>query len=241
MQRAPLSFLALILALAAVPARADPISLIAFAIPPLIDERDGKAVGPGADLAAELAKAAGIDPVVTVLPVGRAYLEAERGGRILVMTTRTPDREPKFTWVAESFVDQLCFATVPPHPRVDTLDEARSLESIGVRSYAFAEEFLRKNGFDRNLAPTTSSNFSAQQLMRGRIDAWATSRAMIVDIWRNEKLDPSELQIGTSVAPMPYWIAASKDVAPDIILKMRMRAQEMKSDGTYDKLFAAFK
>jgi polar amino acid transport system substrate-binding protein len=241
MRRVLLSLLAPTLALVAFPAHADPVSLIAFAIPPLIDDRDGKAVGPGAELAGELAMAAGINPVVTVLPVGRAYLEAERGGRILVMTTRTPERESKFTWVVESFEDELCFATVSPHSRIDTLEEARSLTSIGVRTYAFAEAFLRENGFDRNLAPTALANSSAQQLVRGRIDAWLTSRAMIIDIWRTEKLDETKLQIGAPVAPMPYWIAASKDVAPDIILKMQNRFQEMKTEETYDKLFAAFK
>lgn len=211
--------------------------LIAFPIPPLIDEVDGKPVGPGAVLAADLAQAAGIDPVIVFMPLARALRRLETGGSVLALVSRTPERESKFTWVAPIYEDGQAFATLRPGPRIDSLDDARALRSIGVRNESVSDRFLQDHGFGEAIERSPEAAASARKLATGRIDAWFVASSMIRDVWTKAGLDPSKLQIGKPLAPSHYWLAASKDVAPDIVERMRTRFAALKADGSYQRIF----
>lgn len=212
-------------------------ALIAFPIPPLIDEVDGKPSGPGAVLAADLARAAGIDPVIVFMPLARALRRLETGGCVLALVSRTPERESRFTWVAPVYEDGQSFATLRSNGRIDSLEEARALRSIGVRNESVSDRFLQDHGFGNAIERSPEAAASARKLATGRIDAWFVATSMIRDVWSKAGLDPSKLQVGKPLAPSYYWLAASKDVSQDIVDRIHDRFVAMKTNGAYQRIF----
>jgi ABC-type amino acid transport substrate-binding protein len=228
------------LLLAGGPAVADPIRIIAFPLEPFVKDDGGKAVGPGIDLVAELAKAAGLSTNVEIRPLPRALLEAENGDRIIAMVSRTSEREPKLVWIAESFLDGVAVATLTTGPRIDTVAAIKTLPSLVVRERSQCAEMLKREG-TQNIRFAPRPDSGASMLAAGHVAGWCAPRSSIRAIWRNENLDESKLQVGPSLVPMPLWIAGSKNLPAEVIRKMTERYNAMKADGSYDKIFAEFR
>jgi polar amino acid transport system substrate-binding protein len=233
-------FLATLLA-ASPPVRAEPPTLLGFPNPPLIDEVDGKVVGPAAVLASELAKFVGLSPSIEIQPLPRALATLEAGNRIIPLLTRTKGREHRYTWIAEIFIDELAFHTVAPNPRITDVKAAQAFKSIGVREGSSSHAFLLSHDFGAAIVADPVAEYAARKLALGRVDAWFTSKTMGHEVWVRENLPLSRLQVGETVGHSVYWIAATKDVSPDLVRKMAERFHEMKADGTYDRIFSVLK
>lgn len=219
---------------------AEPIRFINIVIPPFVEEANGKAAGPAVELAAELARSAGISYEVALLPQARLAEELQKPGRVAIAMVRTPQREPNFLWIGEVHADALAFATVKPNPAIDSMDAAKGAGLVGALMNSVPADILQKNGFS-SLELVTSEAFNAKKLDAGRIKGWFASEAAMRTIWRSQALDSSKLQVGKPVIPLPFWIFATKDVPAEVVEKMRTRYQEMKANGEYDRIFSALK
>jgi hypothetical protein len=121
------------------------------------------------------------------------------------------------------------------------VEAALNLGSIVVRNQSFSAEVLKSKGVEKNVQFTPRPESGARMLSGGHVNGWCAPQSSIRTIWRNEKFDESRLQVGESLALMPLWIAGSKNLPPEVIRKMTARYREMKADGSYDRIFAAFK
>lgn len=222
------------------PAAAGAIKLLANSIPPLSADEGGKAVGPAVELGREMAKAAGIDAQVEIQPNTRVITALDEGDTIVMALVRSAEREARYIWVAEVYLDGLAFATKVPNPPIDSLDAARTLDSVLVVNQGGAEVFLKKSGFT-NLSSSNRIGLNAKMLDAGRAPAWFNSVTILKSTWRTENLDPDTLQIGKMIVPVPFWVAASRNIPDDTIRKMRERYEAMKADGTYDRLLSVLK
>lgn len=228
-------------ALSSGPAAADPITFMAYAAPPYsADDGSGKLVGPAVDLCVELAKAAGIDAKVELQPFARLITTLNEGNGIAVLLGRTEERELKYTWIAQVYLDGLAFSTIKPNLPVDSLDMAKTLESVAVLSQAAPAAILQMNGLT-NLYASNKDGLSAKMLEAGRVKAWFGPAGVMRWAWRSENLDPAVLQIGKTIAPASLWIAASKNIPDDTIQKMKARYEVMKADGSYDRIISVLK
>ena len=207
---------------------------------PYVRDDGGRAAGPAVELAAELAKAAGLEPTVALEPMARALGDLELGNRIVVAITRTAEREAKFTWIAEVFPDSLNFFTVKPNPPIDTIESAMAAGAIGVLLGGAPQTYLAKHGVTSfDIAPSEILN--AKKLDAGRMASWFGGGAVGKHAWRSAGLDPAQLQIGKPLIQLSLWIAASKDVPAEIVQKMQKRYAEMKLSGEYDRIVAPLK
>lgn len=220
------------------PANAETPTLLGFPNPPLIEVVDGRATGPAAILASELAKAVGLDPAIEIQPLPRALITLEAGSRIIPLLTRTPGREDQYQWVAEIFVDPLAFHTLASNPRIDSVEAARALNAIALRQGSSSHQFLLANHFGTTIVEDPFVEYGARKLARGRVDAWFTSKTLGREVWRKEGLPADQLQAGNTVSHSAYWIAATKDVPPDLLKRMAEHFQQMKADGSYERIFA---
>jgi len=218
-------------------ARAEAPKLIAFEVDPYVWVRDGKPAGASVEIAAELAKAAGLDPTVTILPSIRALKELDAGNRILIDLGRTAERDPKYIWIGEILSAATSFVTTSPRPFIDTLDSARAADSITVLSGTAASEFLKNNGFT-NFEAVPYDILNARKLLGSRVTTWFTSTVVAKRYWGAVGGDPDKLRIGSPVFRFPLFIAASKDVPVEIIGKMQDRLAQMKASGEFDAISA---
>ncbi len=219
------------------PARAEPPVFVAAALAPYVFV-DGTAVkGPAIDLARALAAGAGLEPQIQAMPVARMLDEARDGNHIIVDLARTPEREDKFTWIAEIADDAFVFATRAPAPPINSLDEAKGLAKIAATNAGAPAMFLGAHGI-AGVNPANSEVTAAKLLATQRVDAWFTAKQIARFSWKQAGEEPSTLVIGNPVLRTPFWIFATKDVAPDLIAKMQERYAAMKASGEYQKIVA---
>jgi ABC-type amino acid transport substrate-binding protein len=214
--------------------------LIAFPSDPFVIDQNGKATGLAVDLMTKLTNLAGLPGDIELLPVARATAVLDGGNAILISLGRSADREPKYTWVAEVFLDSMSFATQAGKPTVNSYEEAKTAGTILANGKAAPEAILRAKGIT-NL-DTSGANDDAHfgMLMAGRGVAWFAATSIQKFIIHNNKAE-SKITIGKPVQPVSWYIAASKDVDPAIIQKLQAAYKTLKANGEYDKIFVSIK
>ena len=218
-------------------AGAEPTRLIYFNQPLLIENVDGKAVGPLADLAQILF--AGLPDIgePTYLSVKRVEMALASEKAISLALARSPRRDALgLVWVLELYADDFRFAALAGHPPVGGLEGARKLPRIGANLSSAPSDFLIDRGFT-NLenAPFKAQ---AQKLHAGRIDAWFDRPGIILEIWKQQGFSPDELQWSGAFPAPAVWLVASPTVDPALIETVRQRYARLKREGKLDPVLA---
>lgn len=209
---------------------AEPTRVIYFNQPLLIENVDGKAVGPVADLARTLF--AGLPDIeepsyLSVKRVEKALVSEKAIGLALA---RSPRREASgLVWVLELYAEDFRFATLAGHPGIHELEDARSLQRIGANLSSAPADFLIDHGFT-NLenAPFKAQ---AEKLHAGRIDAWFDRPGIILDLWKSWGFPPDELRWSAAFPAPAVWLVASPKVDPALIEAIKERYARLKREG----------
>ena len=209
--------------------------IVGAARPPYVVDRDGIASGPAVELVQLLARDVGIPPQVRIMPFQRAVRSLDQGDTIYPALLRTPARESKYVWIGEGFADQAVFYTRASAPVVDDLDSARQLKNISVMRGSELTALLQSFGLD-TVEHNNSEIDNARLLRAGRIDGWFTLRAVGRATWRELGYAPSELRSGKSFAVMAFWIAASANLTPALIERLRAAYAKRRADGSYARI-----
>jgi hypothetical protein len=131
-------------------------------------------------------------------------------------------------------------ATVKPHPRIDTLDEARRIGHIGVTLGGIAQAMLEERHFT-NVEPSLDMTAQARKLAGQRVDAWCGLRQSVNQAWNLIGGDPAGIETGAELVPVSIWIAASLPVPAELVEELRRRFAEAKRNGTLDRIFASLR
>lgn len=109
---------------------------------------------------------------IIFLPEGRALnILAKEPNSILMSISRTPDREHHYYWIAQVMAKKWQVYTLSDSDIViNTLDDLRSLASIGVVRGDVREEWLINKDF-KNLNSVTQHKQNIQMLHLGRVNA----------------------------------------------------------------------
>jgi len=238
--------LAAILTGVAAPAQAQPspqrspapdLQLIAAVRPPYVMEKDGTVRGPAIELLQALAREAGINTVVRLMPFQRALLALEQGNTLYPALLRTPQRETRFTWIGEVYVDRAVFFTRSSTGSVGTLAAVRALPHISVMRDSELQGMLQSFGLE-NFETANSEIDNARLLQAGRIDGWFALRAIGRATWSDLKFSPADLQAGDPFATLPFWIAGSAELPPTTVARLRAAYRAMHADGRYRRIIA---
>jgi ABC-type amino acid transport substrate-binding protein len=219
---------------------APPPKLVAFPVDPYVIDSGGKATGLAVDLMVKLTQLAGLSGDIELLPVARATVTLDGGNVVTVALGRSPEREPKYIWVAEVFSDSMSFVTPTGKPTINSYEEAKTVGTILANGKSAPEAVLRANGITDLDTSGASDNAHYTKLLAGRGVAWYGSTAVQKFIIRRNKAE-SKLVIGKAVQPTLWYIAASKDVDPEYIKKLQAAYKTLKGNGEYDKIFAVIK
>lgn len=217
-------------------AQAD-LQIVAPARPPYIVDQDGFGAGPAVELVQHLARSIGSDPTVRILPFQRAVLALDQGNTLYPALLRTPQREKRYAWIGEVYVDRAVFFTRRDQQAVNALTAARGLPVIGVMRGSELQSILQSLGLEQ-IEVNASENDNARLLQADRISGWFTLEAVGRATWRELDFNPADLRSGEPFALLSFWIAGSANLPPATVAKLRASYRAMRADGRYQRIIA---
>ncbi|MGR3495993.1 substrate-binding periplasmic protein [Citreimonas sp.] len=211
-----------------------PDRVVAAYYPPLMMQ-DPDRPGLSIEILQRAAALSGRSLDITFVPFARAVKTImRREDHLLPAYFRSPARERSCAWVARTHTVHNVFNTLGP--AIDTLDEARKLDRIGVETDTAMDVMLSRLGFD-NLVRASTPLISTQQLRMGRIDAWALTRSAARWIWEDLG-HPERLVQGIPVAIADVYVAASRTVSPALMEDYAGAIAVLQTAGAVDEIVA---
>ncbi len=220
--------------------KSPPFRLYISEYPPFCFTQDDKATGVGVDIVQEILHRLDLKATITSLPWKRAYIYLSKKPDVMLFTvTRTPERESLFQWVGPVITAELVlFAKRGSKLNIQTLDDAKQVKSIGTVQGYSAEKWLRSKGFTNIDTIARDDRRNVLKLMPKRISLWACVNISGFFIAKQARFDPAELKIVYKLVEQPKYIAYSKAIPKNDIQEWQRILDEMKQDGTYDKIMS---
>jgi len=236
-----LATLLCLISLLAGPVFAQTISVMGFSVQPFSYEENKQTVGLSVDLLAMMLKEADLNlSPVTIQPLPRLLASLDAGDTIAVAIVRTPEREAKYQWIAESYKETVCFLTPASAPTINSYNDAKTVGSIIVLRGSMLETALRNNGIT-NLELSEKDDISGfQMLLSGRANAQLSSTSTF-KLFITQFNAQDKVKLGKPVMDIDFWIVASKNVPSNTINKLQAAYKKLKASGEYDKIFASIK
>ena len=210
---------------------ADKVQLVFSEFYPISHTEKGQPAGPGVELMRELTKGLPVEFHTQSTPLKRMLVMAPSRPLIVAALIRTSRRETDFDWIGELYRDSLVMVTAKPNPRIDDLEQARSLGHIGVTLGGVAEALLRERKFT-NFEASLDMTAQARKLASNRVDGWCALRQSARSAWRVTGHDPADLQMGPEIMDVSIWIAASKSVPREMVAELKRRFAALDRNGT---------
>lgn len=212
-----------------VPAVAAPLRLLVYPVPGLFDElEDGQIGGPGGTLVAKIGRVADLPYEAAALPIARAWQAIQAQPMTCVVgMTRTPEREPRFQWVAPiSRGDFIVYGRADSAPVAAELTALRGKAVVVLRETAPARE-LRELGI---AAQETNSTISALRMLQaGRVDYWYAHQ-LVAEAVAGAAGGPPIKPLFSTVR-LDGYLACNLEVPAATIDKLRTGLQRLRRNG----------
>ncbi|MBN2374190.1 transporter substrate-binding domain-containing protein [bacterium] len=214
------------------------LQLMTEEYPPVTFMRDGKPAGFVTDMVREIASRQGISDNVRLTSWKNAYnLTLIHPNVVLFSTERTPERENLFQWVGPVGKNSAIFyAKKGSGIRISSLEDARRIASIATTTNWFTEQYLKNEGFT-NLVSSPVPETNVKQLMNGEVKLSVFTDITIPEIVKKAGYSMDDLEPLFTVSNTYFYIAMSLGTPPDIVKKWQSILDDLKSDGTFEKIY----
>lgn len=237
----------LVAALLLAPARAGELRLLTADLPPYTYRVPSASVsefpGPGQGVVYEAVEAMakridGQSELIEFMPWRTAQQVAMTEPDVGILAlTRTAEREDKYRWLVKLVDDDLILVG-GQGVDVSSLEKVKN-RPTGVLLLSGAQALLKQKGFTR-IEPAPEEWINARKLRDRRIDAWLAPRQMVIYAYREVGGDPTALNIGEIVRPSEIWLAGSKSLSDAEAAKWQKAFQEIRADGTFERIVAKY-
>ncbi|MBN1982671.1 MAG: ABC transporter substrate-binding protein [Chitinivibrionales bacterium] len=198
----------------------------------------GQPYGASIDILKELFKRSNIPENFTVIPWARGYLQAqEEPNIILVLAARTIERENLFKWIGPIDRDQIgLYVKSGSTLKFNSLEDARMLKTIGVVRGSSEEQMLESKGF-KNLDKVNNPVSNISKLIAGRTEIILVGPSNLKSVTEAAGCKESDVELKLIVQDIKYYYIASMDTPDKAVRLLNSKLDEMKKDGTFDRLF----
>lgn len=211
-----IAFISPLIACMALCAQAD-VKVLCFQLPPYCYRENGKYTGYVMDVYAEISK--DIDfklRPAEIMPLSRAIYELDAGNTIMLLYTRSIQREEKYRWIIPIYDDSFVFITPKDDAAINSIDMAKNTKGILTRSKASSEEFLLANGIeDIDSSPLTEET-QFLKMLHNRSRVWFLPKQVGKAILRTNNAE-NLFNLGSSLGEVDFYMVASKDVPQSVI------------------------
>lgn len=217
-------------------ARAETVHFVTEEYPPFNFTKDGAITGISIDQVHAIAKGAGVDYTIEIMPWARAFALAEHQPMHCAFTaTHTEERHDRFRWV-EPLVQDVMVLVKRRDGGIDahTLEEAVKLR-IGAQRDDFAIGLLAARGF-RDIDLAADIDITLGKLLSGRIDLMPTSLKTFESmIAAGHPVEKAMVMDGQT-----YGLACNRAMPEAIHARLQAELDKLILEGGQDRIFAAY-
>lgn len=219
------------------PARA--LELLTEENPPLNFMHEGRLTGIAPPVVEEILRRANLQAPTRSLPWSEAFeLARSKAGNCVYSTARTSERFPQLAWVGPIARGYWSAFSLPDAPvkvtkladlagyRVGVVNDARAayLKERGIRNLVLADR-------DADLPPRLTTDPRAD----GRIDVWIT-QGLTASRVAAAAGTPRIREVFGSLMSQDYFLACSRQTAPEELRALNAALSEMRKDGSYVRI-----
>ena len=209
-----------------------------------IETKDGLS-GISVDLVREIQKRIGNKKEIKVFPWKRGYhITLNKKGYALFLTTRSKQRENLFKWVGPISSMKLVFFKNAHRDDlvINTIEDAKKVNSIAVAQKTIAHEKLIEYKFN-NLEINSLANYSLKKLQENKVDLYPVEYNAFMYKLKKKNLEKKiiPVQMKEPIYESQLYIAFNKETSKGTIKKWQKTLDEIKSDGTYDKILKRYR
>ena len=210
-------------------------------LPPWNYTENGSPTGVTVEIVREILKKINHPDTIAIYPWARAY-QMTRYGRnnILFTMARTPEREPFFNWVGPIATEKTYFyKNKDTKLHLEKLSDADDTDILVTRGFP-EQKLLLSKGFN-NLFITLKTINSFQMLAKHRAEL-VVSGEFTVKYFINRNLIDGALieRINIELLKSDFYIAFSKNIPPNEIIKWQNALNQLKTSGKYDEIFKKY-
>lgn len=201
-------------------------------------DKSGSITGFGTDIVREIMKRNQTFGEIRLSSWSNGYNLALYHPNICLFTMdQTVSREPLFKWVGPIGSNVTYIYTKSGSGiTLNSLNEAKSLNSIGTVSSWFSDQYLRNQGFT-NLVSDSDPAVMTQMLINGEIDAFVCTSVTFPSILRELGYGYESVVPSVPIISSDFYIAFSKSTPTSLVERWQSSFLAMKSDGTYNAIF----
>jgi len=167
---------------------------------------------------------------------GLLYVQSKQD-YALFNVTRKPSRESTVKWVGPLQSDKAYFYELKNAlTGIQTLEDAKKIESICVLNGNIHDEFLQKNGFD-NLTRNNSYAGCFKMLAHKRVGLTPSSVLSLNERLKAAGISPQDVErTPVLLFNTDGYLAFSKNVSDDVVKQWQDALDKLKRSGRYDQL-----
>lgn len=152
--------------------------------------------------------------------------------------TRTPERENMFQWVGPISTSKSYFYTLASSGlTIQTIDQAKALNSIATPEGWFTYDYLVKNGFKNIVATSHTSMEAFQQLMSGEVQALLMTDLDVKWLADISKVPLIDLSQQMQASDLKDYVAFSLNTPASTVQQWQQHLNAMKSDETFNTIW----
>lgn len=216
-----------------------PLTILTEDYPPLSFAAGDSISGYAADVVASIQTVLKINYKPILVNWDDAYKRVISEPNIVLFSMdRTPEREELVHWIGPLGENKTFFYVYKDSPlQTITLEEAKKLKAIATTTNWFSEQYLKNQGFD-NLVSSPKPSDSIKQLVTGRVELSVFSELTFPKIAEDAGYVPDDFRPILELMSSSYYIAISKGTDPKVIADWTKAFEQIKADGTLEKLKA---
>lgn len=221
--------------------RIEPYQILATELPPFSTTKTPNAPGALAEMAEVMASRMGIAANTQFFPWSRAQALTQKQTRTVVLPlTRTPEREPQYTWMVKLYHQDFVFiALAGSGLDLDSVDAMRSKRIAALRGSPNVVQ-LRERQFQRILETDTVDE-QIKMLQLHLVDAMCGSEAINLSVIDQKAIPRSSLRVGKPYMSGEIWLGGSPDLTDEDARNWQNAMQKIVADGTYAKILAKYR
>jgi len=205
---------------------------------PLNLMKDGQLTGQATEVVQEILKRMEIEKDITLLLWSDAYQKLMNESNIALFSTcMISARKDLFKWAGPiSSVENYFYTSKDCTLNIETLDDAKKVLKIAVlKDYAIAG-ILKEKGFT-NLVEYNTIQEIFTQLLNGKVNLFPCSNLVLNSEIKKLGIDPCEFKKALFITSELEYIAFSQSTSDELIQTWQSHLDNMKNDGTFDKIF----
>lgn len=218
------------------PSLADTLHFVTEEYAPFNYVKDGRITGIAVEQVETIAKAAGIDYTLEIMPWARAFAMAENQPGTCVFTTGyNRERAGRFVWVNPLLKDEMVLLKRKDGSKAPaTIEEALGMKAGSQRGDIGAQA-LEDLGF-RTIDLAADIDISVRKLVSGRIDLLPTS----IKTYENLVKQGQPVEKAMPITGQIYGIACNIRTPPGLIHRLQAELDKLILNGGQDRIFAAY-